>query len=597
MAKPGISNTATTQTFQNWLDKTNQLVKIVRTDVLTATAGGDVTDGNAILNGNFTASDITSNNGTLYVDTVQLADTGAAGIDINSPVIINGSQKIAATYQFNASGAQTRYTDGSLSWDVGLKDAADYSFIIDTGAGDPEFELTTDGTLNIKNLNVSGTATLGDSSIKLQAQEAFEAGNGIIFVANTQAELVTVKVDDAAVVRADQDSTMVADLTMENHDIIMETSIQGSNGRIRGFNQAGNEALRIEAHNDAAVIAAVGLNESNQNHNLKFNVFGGTYATLDTDMFTIDTPMTINGRIDVDGIIGSTDNANSYIQITGGATGGEIAMYTPKADPFDPGELLKAFELNNIASAINSAEFWGGQVQLPHARTSGTSVTYEFRDGTIRSGRTNKLGSFKAYKGDGSSNEVSYSYGRYGTSETDGYANNMVISGDVSIAGDLSVSGNVPASPVIGNYNDTGAYSLSKLSGGTTKEIYLTGFKHAGDIIEIDVVTVGSTQFVGGNQDFFTKWEYSIDGGSTWTDIRTLTHFSGTGSGEDTYSLSASKEWHDFLIITSDTSLNLIFRHSIPSNSDIPSTNITNTQIVIKTIKRSGLWTPPQGQA
>lgn len=395
MAKSGITDIQTTQTFQNWFDKTNELVQIVRDDTLTATSGGDVTTGNAILDGDFTAVNLTSNNGVLFTDTIQLADTGNLAININSPILINGSNKIAATYQFNASGAQTRYTDGSLSWDVGLKDSSDYSFIIDTGAGSPEFELTTDGTLLVNNLTVSGNTSFGDGSIKLQAQEAFSSGNGIIFVANTAAELVTIKVDDSAVVRADQDSTMSGDLTIANHDLILETSRQGFNGRIRGFNLEGKESLRLEAHDDGAVIGAIGLNDSTgANHDLKFFVFNDYYATLDTDNFTIDTgkltvtTRTIAGfangaRLDLTHLSPNAANQDTVGIIRGIGYDANDSLYTYGAIDFIAEDIRTGRQRGSITFSA-----YGGSNYLQVLKLTPGEVEFPDTDGTVGLGLT-----------------------------------------------------------------------------------------------------------------------------------------------------------------------------------------------------------------
>ena len=63
MAKTAITNVAPTNTFQVWLDKTNELVNLVKSDIMTAssTANGDITQGNATLEGNFTATNINVN--------------------------------------------------------------------------------------------------------------------------------------------------------------------------------------------------------------------------------------------------------------------------------------------------------------------------------------------------------------------------------------------------------------------------------------------------------------------------------------------------------------------------------------------------------
>jgi hypothetical protein len=47
MSKSTIQNITTTQTFQNWFDKTNEMVDLFREQTVTATITGDLTIGNA----------------------------------------------------------------------------------------------------------------------------------------------------------------------------------------------------------------------------------------------------------------------------------------------------------------------------------------------------------------------------------------------------------------------------------------------------------------------------------------------------------------------------------------------------------------------
>lgn len=146
MAKSSIQNITTTQTFQNWFDKTNEMVDLFRTQAVTATALGDVTTGDAFIQGDFTANN-------LFADTEFRADvissfTNAGTIDFNSPIEITGtSAQEVATFSYASGGAQTRYTDGAVSWDAGFNNSDEAAFIIDTGTGLPKFKLTPAGTI------------------------------------------------------------------------------------------------------------------------------------------------------------------------------------------------------------------------------------------------------------------------------------------------------------------------------------------------------------------------------------------------------------------------------------------------------------------
>ena len=153
MAKPALAVITTSQTFQNWLDKTNEMVGIFRNSAITASPGGDTTEGDATLLGIFTSTEVVA---TSILKSDDIAARSASGtITFQSPVELVGTSKIVATFNYGASGAQTRYTNGSLSWDMGVEDNSTGNFIIDTGVSPTKFQLSTAGTLTVPNIVVT----------------------------------------------------------------------------------------------------------------------------------------------------------------------------------------------------------------------------------------------------------------------------------------------------------------------------------------------------------------------------------------------------------------------------------------------------------
>ena len=153
MSKPNITEIATTQTFQNWLDKTNEMVLLFKNNTMTASGTGDSTTGDATLVGDFTA------NGVVVFDTLEMDDVAArtAGgtIDYTSPVRITGStESIVATFQYTASGGRTRYTNGSYAWDIGMENSTTTNFIMNSQSG-TQLTLTPNGVLTVPSLTVT----------------------------------------------------------------------------------------------------------------------------------------------------------------------------------------------------------------------------------------------------------------------------------------------------------------------------------------------------------------------------------------------------------------------------------------------------------
>lgn len=149
MAKPLIADLVVTQTFQNWFDKTNELTGIIRSEAVTASAGGDTTVGNATLTGTFTATEFVGN---FNADEIGAATNGGS-ITFTSPTIHNSlSDGICATFEFGGSGGKTRYTDTNISWDIGIEDSTNANFKMDTGTGLVKFLLSPAGTVTTNNL-------------------------------------------------------------------------------------------------------------------------------------------------------------------------------------------------------------------------------------------------------------------------------------------------------------------------------------------------------------------------------------------------------------------------------------------------------------
>jgi hypothetical protein len=190
MAKPGITNLQTSQTFQNWFDKTNDVIDILKTEIVTATPAGDTTTGDAILIGDFTATNFEAT-GTISSDTFAAANT-AANITFAQPGEFSSGQKVTAIFAYGASGGQARFTNNVFNWDIGLDNNTDANFVIKTSTTTP-FKLSPNGKLTLTDLEVTGNTTLGASgSVVDIAHGAFKAGDNIVFTgpdANNQIEI------------------------------------------------------------------------------------------------------------------------------------------------------------------------------------------------------------------------------------------------------------------------------------------------------------------------------------------------------------------------------------------------------------------------
>lgn len=146
MAKVGITQVTTAQTFQTWLDRTNELVTLMGTDVMTASVLGDTTTGNATLVGSFTANTVIAND-LLRANTISPKD-GSTSISITNPVTINSTAQTTQTLSSN-SGPRSLYSSGALIWTTGFENTSSNRFIINTGSGAPKLALSPAGDLTV----------------------------------------------------------------------------------------------------------------------------------------------------------------------------------------------------------------------------------------------------------------------------------------------------------------------------------------------------------------------------------------------------------------------------------------------------------------
>ena len=182
MAKPGLQNISTTNTFQTWLDRTNEIVDIIKDEVVTASVIGDVTGSTGVpltatLIGSFTANTITAST-TLRADSI-LPRIGSPDVAIGAPIRVNASTQVGITLT-NSSGPRTVFNSGSVEWRVGFEDIITNNFIIDTGLGTRKVSITPFGNVNIPGrLTAQGGVTAevtGNSSSATVLQNARTIG-------------------------------------------------------------------------------------------------------------------------------------------------------------------------------------------------------------------------------------------------------------------------------------------------------------------------------------------------------------------------------------------------------------------------------------
>lgn len=162
MAKPGLTNITTSNTFENWLIATNDLIDIAKTNAITASSVGDTTYGNAILTSNngdgtgrFTANNVIAID-DLNTNTIK-PRTGS-NINISQSSLTVTASSINTMINSSTLGPKNIFTNGTIEWRVGFSNSTGSAFIIDTGTGTEKFILSSAGILTVPTLNVTSIA-------------------------------------------------------------------------------------------------------------------------------------------------------------------------------------------------------------------------------------------------------------------------------------------------------------------------------------------------------------------------------------------------------------------------------------------------------
>lgn len=187
-----------TDTFQNWLDKTNQVLDKVSTVVITTAANtaGGLTSGNASVNGTFSAN-------VIAVGESLRGGTVAAGANlaITSNVVFSGANVGGAVTNFNLSSSNvvidstvTTISGGTLTVTSNASFKSNTIFINTAGrlgvnTGSPDATLSVVGTANVSgNAKFSGVVTLG-ANVNIQANTTLTLSSipnsGYLFFGNT----------------------------------------------------------------------------------------------------------------------------------------------------------------------------------------------------------------------------------------------------------------------------------------------------------------------------------------------------------------------------------------------------------------------------
>lgn len=179
MAKSSITEVSANNTFQVWLEKTNELVNLVQNSIVTASlasANGDTTIGNVTLDGDFIANDIIAG-ALLRVDDIS-PKVGSTEVEFSAPVFITTNQTVLSKLSSSSGPRLSLFNSGDTDWQIGFENNTTKNFIITNGAG--SLKLTSSGNIEITGI-LTGTAAVANT-VALVATNTTDATHFPVFV-------------------------------------------------------------------------------------------------------------------------------------------------------------------------------------------------------------------------------------------------------------------------------------------------------------------------------------------------------------------------------------------------------------------------------
>lgn len=175
-----IAQINTTDTFQVWLQRTNDVISEIGSTVVTASTLGDSTVGNATLFGSFTANTVVAHN----LFRTNIIDTKVGN---TSPITVRGAVDITASGNQtpltikNSLGPRISIENNSIAWQVGLRGSAgtgtNAEFVIGVEGSDFALRIGADGILRANTILLTTESSSTTSAVR--ADRIISSGDGL----------------------------------------------------------------------------------------------------------------------------------------------------------------------------------------------------------------------------------------------------------------------------------------------------------------------------------------------------------------------------------------------------------------------------------
>jgi len=451
MALPTTNVSTITDSFQNWIDKTNVLLDAYSTTIVTTAANteGGSTTGNGTVNGIFTANSVTINGNTTFglrggntTTANVLYITGNVSIGNTSVNTVFTTTSIDTDLTLTVLGATTLSNSLSVGGNTLLTGNATLSGTLQTISGNATFDsgvLFVDATNNRVGINNTAPGVAlrltGDIDISATANIQGNANIGGIFGVSGNTTLNGGLQTIAGNVNFDT-GTLFVDAT---------------NNRVGIGNTAPGVALRVTGATDISLTANV---QGNANVGGTFGVAGVT--TLTGNVTMSGTLQTISGNVNIDSGVLFVDGTNNRVGINNTA----------------PTVALEVAGSANVTLSVNSASFTVGANLI--ANTTGV-----YHTGTVNAASFTTSGlraNVTAIAPTSNSVLLGNSIGRFVLSANSGnFSGNLVVSGTANVSQSLNVTGNV----TINTFATFLTLANTDLGSNTTANVTVVSFPKA----------------------------------------------------------------------------------------------------------------------
>lgn len=283
---------ATTNSFSDWLTKTNQMIDLFRENAVTANSSGGTTDGDAILNGTWVANTIVA------ADEIRGGDLSTNGaLTISTNATCSANLTVSGTLSVGS---------GNLSYTI---DSSNYTDLIPGANGDLLGNTTKRWTGSFDDVDVSGnvdvTSTLTVDTLVVSTTATLPGA--LSFTGNTSFENIDVSgvasfgnlevsslvTNTAALIGTSGSVNSTANTVIDQFD---KTVSRGFKYIIHGSNDEANSAYAIE------------INCSHNGSNVFFTRFG----EVSNDFTAVLTPQISGANVQLVANCSSASGSNVH---------------------------------------------------------------------------------------------------------------------------------------------------------------------------------------------------------------------------------------------------------------------------------------------